>query len=347
MFQEPLNEHFSTYHHVDSLWKLFKPMELVHNHRQGQGSKWTEMLNRFRIGEGTEEDKEVLETRRMNHFPEINFDKACHVFFTNAEVDHHNTRILNSNPNPLVQIEAVCHYPKGYTPKVTEWNTIDNTQFRKILHLKVGARVMMIFNVCISDSLINGALGRVAKIILDREEVKAIIVTFDNSSAGLEQAKNNQAFLTSNNVESGVPIFRTTLEYSLPFRRGSRTHGCMGKITQFPLRLADGSTAHKYQGISVFKNSKFVVHGHKRMPKGMGYVMLSRCASIDSVFLDENFDIDKIDCIPEALEENQNLKDRSIVSQVRQEQFDLFMVNVNRLRTHLADLEQYLYTMHL
>ena len=37
-----------------------------------------------------------------------------------------------------------------------------------------------------------------------------------------------------------------------------------------------------------------VLHGHINMPKGMGYVMLSRCEDINNVFLDDKFDLNKI-----------------------------------------------------
>ena len=345
IFEAPKSRRYLPFHKIDPLWNSFEVVVLETNHRQGEGSKWTEMLNRFRIGEGTDEDKTILEERRMKNFPEMSFDDACHVFYTNAEVDQHNNKILNLNPNRLVQIEALCHYPKGYTPIISEWNTIDDTQFRKVLNIKVKSRVMLVFNINISDSLINGAMGIVTNIVQDQEEIKAIIVNFDNESVGMEQIKTHNAFLSRYSIKSGVPIFRTTLEYSLPLRKKSRKHGCMGKITQFALRLADASTAHKCQGITVAKNSKLVVHGHNRMPKGMSYVMLSRCASINSIYLDEKFDFEKICCIPEALEENENLNERSIVKRVSEECYDLLMLNVNRLKPHIEDLENYLYSI--
>ena len=59
MFGEPNGEHFKAFHQSNPLWKMFEPFLLVHNHRQGEGGKWTEALNRFRDGSFTEDDLET------------------------------------------------------------------------------------------------------------------------------------------------------------------------------------------------------------------------------------------------------------------------------------------------
>ena len=61
----------------------------------------------------------------------------------------------------------------------------DNTQFVKVLKIKLGARIITI-NICISDGLVNGTFGRVIDIIYgdNSTEVKAIIVSFDDINDG-------------------------------------------------------------------------------------------------------------------------------------------------------------------
>ena len=62
----------------ENLWSSFEVITLNTNFRQGI-SEWTKCLNRLRIGEITEEDRSMLEQRRLNNFPSLNKSKATHV----------------------------------------------------------------------------------------------------------------------------------------------------------------------------------------------------------------------------------------------------------------------------
>ena len=75
------------------------------------------------------------------------------------------------------------------------------------------------------------------------------------------------------------------------------------------------------------------------MDNGMAYVMLSRCASIDSIYLDNKFNIDKIVCDKEALAASNDLLERNIIPSYENLCFDFFMVNVSSLQQHINDLE--------
>ena len=59
---------------------------------------------------------------------------------------------------------------------------------RKVLHIKVGARVMLTTNIDISDGLTNGAMGTVKYVITEEitKRVKAILVEYDNTDVGQE-----------------------------------------------------------------------------------------------------------------------------------------------------------------
>ena len=60
-------------------------------------------------------------------------------------------------------------YPKGYSPKIKEWGTVDDSQFESVLEIKKFARVVLVFNVFVSDSLVNGEVGQVIDIIKESE----------------------------------------------------------------------------------------------------------------------------------------------------------------------------------
>ena len=54
---------------TESLWRRFDVINLTENHRQGNDKTYADLLNRVRVGEHTEEDLKLLETRvrKKNH----------------------------------------------------------------------------------------------------------------------------------------------------------------------------------------------------------------------------------------------------------------------------------------
>ena len=345
IFDEPANKKYQPLHGIDPLWLTFDVAVLDTNHRQGEGNFWTEMLNRFRLGIVLDDDKEKLESRRLQNFPNLNTDDAVHVFYTNREVDTQNMKILRSMNTKTVALEARTAYPRGYKPVIKPHGTIDKTHYKKVLELSIGSNVVLIANIDIADSLVNGARGMVTDFIIDDNGImRAVMVQFDNPEAGIESKRSSEHFCKKFKVNSsGIPIFRKDFEYRLPFKKGTKSHSCKGKISQFPLRLADASTAHKLQGTTNKRGKRFVVHGYKPMPKAMAYVMLSRVTDFNDLYIDENFDTSMIQYIDAAMAENDRLNERSIIPKIRDERYDCFILNINRLIPHLIDLEHDIY----
>ena len=172
------------YKSSESLWRNFEVVVLETNFRQGNKNPWKECLSRLRVLEYhidmTEEDKALLESRRLKNNPGHNLDNAHHVFFRNEDANKLNQEKLNALETELVEIKADLIHPKGYAPSVTKHGTIDDTQFMKSLKVKVRAKVMLVYNINTSDSLVNGALGHILDIIKieNSSEVKAIIIEF-------------------------------------------------------------------------------------------------------------------------------------------------------------------------
>ena len=61
----------------------------------------------------------------------------------------------------MVKIFANITAPKGYKANTSVNGLIDNTQFSMELKLKRNARVMVIVNIDLKDSLVNGSLGTI------------------------------------------------------------------------------------------------------------------------------------------------------------------------------------------
>ena len=69
--------------------------------------------------------------------------------------------MLNLLEEELEEIVASLLAPRGYKAKTNDNGLIDNTQFAMKLRLKKNARVMIIANVDIKDSIVNGSLGTI------------------------------------------------------------------------------------------------------------------------------------------------------------------------------------------
>ena len=79
---------------------------------------------------------------------------------------------------------------------------------RKVLHVKVGARVMLTTNIDVSDGLTNGAVGTVKYVITEEitKRVKVILMECDNKDVG-QEAKSNSQYKHINS--KAAPIYKT------------------------------------------------------------------------------------------------------------------------------------------
>jgi hypothetical protein len=248
VFDEPRNDAFKVFHQISPLWEIFEPIVLKHNHRQGDGKSWANTLNRLRRGKVTAGDRELLDSRLVTSGEAPN--DCCHVFYTNAEVQGHNMEMLKHVPAPEVKIPAIVQTPHGYSVSVKAHGTIDSTQFMKELIIKIGSRVMLVFNINTCDDLVNGAFGTIRAIVQKGQSVDCIIVQFDNENAGCEHRKKYHGLAEKYKNCTGTPIYRQELEYIVPSSR--KSHSSRSKIIQFPLRLAWANTSHKASSVKQF-----------------------------------------------------------------------------------------------
>ncbi len=349
IFERPKSHDYQLIFDEQSLWGLCETVTLTKNHRQKDSSSWMDSLNRFRTGEHDVEDIARLKNRIVKRMSkkQVTFEDACHLFFTNREVNDHNSKMLGNLKTPLVEIEAITRFPKNYHAKIDDHGTIDKTQLAKHLKLKKGARVMVVLNVNTSDSIVNGSLGTVLDILKEEKEgkewVKCVVVQFDQEKMGQQQRRSHPEISCQYPDGLGTPLFRQKLEYHLPLTKSNaKAHAVKGLVIQFPLKLAFAITGHKMQGQTVKKDSKVVVHWHNRMPAGLAYVMISRSETLDDIHIEGKFDESKIRCVPRAYVETNRLAQESLTTvldpEISSQRFAF--LNIMSLKKHSEDLKK-------
>ena len=229
-------------------FKKLKIFELEHIYRQ-KDKHFQRMLNEVRIGMPSEDTLLKFNERRI--VPPAY--ETLTIATKNAKANEINGHKLDTLPGELCVYGAACTGDFRQLPNVVE----------RELSLKVGAQVVMLRN----DSQrqprwVNGTLAEIAE--LSEQEIKVKI----------NGAKHN--------IER---VSWRTLEYCYDEKTRKISKQTVAEMIQFPIRLAWAMTIHKSQGqtyksVTVDLDSGAFVHGQ-------AYVALSRCESLDELYLAE------------------------------------------------------------
>ena len=346
IYDEPTSmQNQALYTSDGNLWKSCETVHLIANKRQGAG-KWKDALDRMRVGGMNSDDAKLLETRRVTNEEHRNKDyvDALHLFFSNEEVCNHNKTMINNLEEVSKCVQAdIRGFPKGFYPEIKYGTFVEDTRMQKYLTLKKGARVILNFNVDISDSLVNGITGNVIGYVYRQSKskenllvgsnIKAVIIKSDDPSVGEDCKKINKDLDKLITVENGIPIFRKTMR----IRPHRLPNSAEVTVEQFPLNLFYASTSHKIQG-KTLKNQDVVCYTHPKIKNGCAYVMLSRCTSIDNVYISKDFDIKKIRPHLLSLKETNKLIKKCFAANLKQDTFDIFYLNMHG-KSHFIDVK--------
>ena len=228
-----------------------KIVELQHIYRQ-KDNNFIALLNRVRDNFATQEDITTL-NERINASRDK--DSFCiHLTPTNAQADNINEKMLSALPDPLYTAKAVVEgaFGKEYYPTSLE------------LEFKTGAQIMFLNNDS-KNRWVNGSVGHIEDIKTDSLGISYLKVRLHDTGK----------------VVRVQPYSWEIFKYQ---KDGEHiTSESVGSFTQFPFRLAWAITIHKSQG-KTFENVEIDI-GRGAFSAGQLYVALSRCTSLDGVYL--------------------------------------------------------------
>ena len=238
-----------------------KVYELTENFRQ-RDSGFRAILNQIRGGELDHDLLESLNCRVVEAKPE---DGAVTVVPTNSMA----TRI---NQQQLQQLAGSSY---KYEAKISGELESFAYPTEELLELKVGAQIMFLKNDP-TKRFVNGTIGKIVS--LSRTEIR---VSVEGKEFSL------------------LPDVWNKVRYHYQPESGKVSEEIVSSFTQFPIRLAWAITIHKSQGQTY--DSVVVDMGGGAFAHGQTYVALSRCTTLEGLFLKRPIRMTDIMVEPEVI----------------------------------------------
>jgi energy-coupling factor transporter ATP-binding protein EcfA2 len=230
-----------------------KTIELTTTFRQSD-SEFLELLNQIRIGKINAQSLEKL-NQRCNFLPKSN--SVITLTTTNEKARNINLRNLESLKGKahtfIAEIQGEIPesaYPADYK-----------------LILKPEAQIIFLKNDNTEGRWANGTLGKVQDLGNDWIRVKIP----DSNSSGKQK------------IYEVERVEWEKVRYEFDEKKGEIIPKKIGSFTQFPLRLAWAITIHKSQGKTF--DEVLIDKGRRAFAPGQIYVALSRCTSLEGVYL--------------------------------------------------------------
>ena len=231
----------------------YRMIELTKVYRQSE-RRFIQLLDAIRTREMEYDDLELLNSRCIDIPPDL--DYAITLSSINATANKLNEQKLRELDLPSVL----------YTGKSE--GEFQMQQFPVDLHLslKPGAQVMFVKNDLVDRHFVNGTIGRVETCTQDQIMVK--IKTTEGEEKIVEVVKHDWEIIK-------YEVDKDNLHNIQP--------KVIGVYTHYPLKLAWAITIHKSQGKTF--DEVIVDMGRGAFETGQTYVALSRCRTLDGIYL--------------------------------------------------------------
>ena len=220
-----------------------------------------EILKEARIGELSQTSINILKERMIDTWQKEKIRPTL-LFSRRAEVEMINEQNLKALKTPLITFEAKTLHTANLEINVLKSDLdraiekLDRDASYKVkLELRVGAQVMLIYNLDQEAGLVNGRRGIVEGFTASTPSIP--LVLFKGNSVA-------------------IPVPEVSWE-------SSEVDGL--KRSQIPLILAYAITIHKCQGATL--DSALIDIGRSTFESGQAYVALSRVKSLESLYIYE------------------------------------------------------------
>ena len=193
--KRPRNREFHLTYEFNSRWEMFQSIILEKNHRQGVDKAYGDLLNKIRVGTQTDEDLEPLMERVRPDGHEDVKNADLWISCTRAECDKRNKDYLAKIKGSLIVLKAKHFQKSGENFSARKFidakdGAIAGTAFIDLITVKIGCRVMIIFNVNVIDGITNGQFGWLVDVIkTTKGNVDKLVIRPKDPSIGEENRR--------------------------------------------------------------------------------------------------------------------------------------------------------------
>ena len=294
------------------MWErcCFKNLRLSAVHRQ-RDPLYTDLLARIRTGQGlTTEQSRALYNRVTNIVPDDAIQLISHTDKVAAINDAHMEalKIPKLEYESLDYFDRQPHHQDDYPIGKTMQHGLQNHRYEKKLTLRLGMRVILLCNLELQAGLANGSQGE----IVDWMPANDYDPRSRNPKYASQRYREEQARLFKDELKR-ENRFWPIVKFNNGAKRAIEPHCCVTEIgttepysrlsrTQIPLIAGWAITVHKSQGMTL---DKVVVDLEDCWSTGMAYVAVSRCTTLEQMYMRSrpnfmNLDVDpNVECFIE------------------------------------------------
>ena len=158
-------------------------------------------------------------------------------------------------------------------------NPHETGNLKKVLTVKINARVMMTTDIDVTDGLTNGAMDTGTNVLIDETtgKISIIFVAFDSEHVGQEAMFTSVYHSTNQNV---IPIHQTQATFPADKKASFQV-----TRSQFPLTLAWAVTICKCQGLTLPEIVIDLTPAKGKFKPKEAYVSFSRVRTIDKLHI--------------------------------------------------------------
>ena len=217
-------------------------------------------------------------------------------------------------------------------------NPCETGNLKKVLTVKIHARVMITTNINVTDGLTNGAMVTVTNVVINETtgKMSIILVSFESKHVG-QEAMHTSVYHSTN--QNAVPIHQTQATFHM-----HKKASCQATRSQFPLTLAWTVTIHKCQGLTLPEIVIDMTPTKGKFKPGEAYVAFSRVRTIDKLHI-INYTQNQIHMSEHVEKEMKRLK-KNILPQIPSNLFHnvpggvkLLHINIGNFIRKIADIK--------